>query len=355
MNKPAKVIIWILAVILAVFLVLDLIFIIFGKAIVAGQIEKTLKLKASLGSLSVRFPLTVSFKDMEIKDLIKADSISLSPSVLGFLAGKVVLNDLIIERPVITISRDAQGKLNLPVLEQKGKQPPVLMAGLRINNGRVVFSDKKISPEGYQVTVDKINVDISKVTLPPTSLYTNFKVSAVLLDREDNPAGEAGLSGWIDFGPKDMDGRLELKDIEAASLAPYLQDMIKIKRLLSARIGLSVDLKAKNNNLAAKCHIEFAPQARADKQGLSSGVPADVLSLFSNDSGSMAFDFTINTKLDQPKFNSLNMKGIIGQAAVDNIASQPAADVIEKVKNTVEQFKDIGDSFKDIFKKKKEE
>lgn len=354
MKKPAKVIIWILAAVLAVFLILDVIFLLFGKTIVSGQIEKTLKLKASLGSLTVGFPLTVSFKDLEIKDLIKADSISLSPSLLGLLAGKVVLNNLAIERPVITVSRDAQGKFNLPVLDQKGKQPPILMAGLRINNGRFIFSDKKISQEGYQVIVDKINVDISKVTLPPTSLYTNFKVSAILLDREGNPAGEAGLNGWIDFGPKDMDGRLELKDIEAASLAPYLQDMIKVKKLLSARIGFAADLKAKNNNLAAKCHVEFAPQARPDKQEPSSDIASDVLSLFSDDAGSMAFDFTINTKLDNPKLNSLNMKGIIGQAAVDNIASQPAENVIEKVKDTVEKFKDIGDSFKDIFKKKKE-
>lgn len=354
MNKPAKVIIWILGVILAVFLVLDVIFILFGKTIVAGQIEKALKLKASLGNISVRFPLTVSFKDLEIKDLIRADSISLSPSALGFLAGKVILNNLIIDRPLITLVRDADGKLNLPKLEQKGKQPPILMAGLRINNGRFIFSDKKISQEGYQVIVDKINVDISKVTLPPTSLYTNFKVSAILLDRQGNPAGEAGLNGWIDFGPKDMDGRLELKDIEAAPLAPYLQDMIKVKKLLSARIGLSADLKAKNNNLAVKCHMEFARQARPDKQDSSSDIASDVLSLFSDDAGRMAFDFTINTKLDNPKLNSLNMKGIIGQAAVDNIASQPPENVIEKVKDTVEKFKDIGDSFKDIFKKKKE-
>ena len=189
MKKPAKVIIWILGVILAVFLILDVIFILFGKTIVAGQIEKTLKLKASLGNISVRFPLTVSFKDLEIKDLIRADSISLSPSLLGFLAGKVILNNLIIERPAITLIRDADGKFNLPVLEQNGKQPPVLMAGLKISDGRLVFTDKKISQEGYQVIVDKINVDISKVTLPPTSLSTNFKVSAILLDREGNPAG----------------------------------------------------------------------------------------------------------------------------------------------------------------------
>ena len=151
-----------------------------------------------------------------------------------------------------------------------------------------------------------------------------------------------------------MDGRLELKDIEAASLAPYLQDMIKVKRLLSARIGFSADLKAKNNDLAAKCHVEFSRRAQVDKQDSSSDIASDLLSLFSDDAGKMAFDFTINTKLDNPRLNSLNMKGIIGRAAVDNIASQPAENIIDKVKDTVEQFKDIGDSFKDIFKKKKE-
>ena len=357
MKKLAKGVIWAAGIILVIFLLAAAVFATFGKAIVVSQIEKNLKVKAALGRAILSFPLSVTLDKLEIQGLLKADSVSLSPSVLGFLAGKIVLNELKIINPEITISRGNDGKLNLPQLEAKGKQPPLLLAGLKIQNGTAVFRDKKIAPEGegYRLVVKDINVSISKITFPPTSLYTNFAVSASLDDNENRPSGKALASGWIDFRPKDMDGKIKLSDIPVAALAPYLGNMFPVKRFLSAKLNFSAELKAKNNDLTAKCHAEFISEPKkVDSVEPGGDLVPDLVNLFSDTSGKITFDFTIPTKLDNPRFDLINLKGIIGQAAAHNIASQPPENVVEKVKDIAEQFKDIGKDLKDIFKKKEE-
>ena len=223
-----RIIAWLAGISFFVFLAANIIFIIFGKAIVVSQIEQNLKLKANLERISFSLPLSVSISKLEVGNLFKADSISLSPSLLGFLAGKIILNELKIIKPEITLIKDAEGNFNLPVLEAKGKQPPFLLAGLKVRAGKVIFTDKKLSPEGYKVNVDSIHIDIAKIAFPPTSLYTNFNLSAVLRSADNSPGGSFNASGWIDFGPKNMDGRVELSELDVAALAPYFQNMFPV-------------------------------------------------------------------------------------------------------------------------------
>lgn len=347
-----KVIVWLAGILFFIFLAANILFIIFGKAIVAGQIEQNLKLKANMERISFSLPLSVSIHGLEVGNLFKADSISLSPSLLGFLAGKIVLNELKIIKPEITLVKDAEGKINLPVLEAKGKQPPLLLAGLKVIEGKFTFIDKKLKPEGYKVNVDSIHIDIAKIAFPPTSLYTNFNLSAALRSADNSSGGGFKASGWIDFGPKNMDGKLELSEIDIAALAPYFQDTFPVKKILSTRLNLSADLKAKNNDLTIKCHGEIQkqtqqPEGQADRQELFS----DIVNFFSDTEGKITFDFPIHTKLDNPRFDLLNLKGLIAQTAVENIITQPPENVMDKVKGAVSEIEEFGKSLKKIFKK----
>lgn len=362
MKKMQKRITWILVIIAALYLLLNAVLLVFGKAIIISQIEKNLKTKTALESVSFGFPLSITMNKLNIDGLLKADSISVSPSILGFLAGRIVLNSLKMVRPEITLIKSAEGKLNLPRFAAKGKQPPFLLAGLKIRNGKFIFVDKKLDPDGYRVVVDNINVHISKVAFPPTSLYANFEASAVLVNgadkspEGDKPAGKALASGWIDFGPKNMDGKFELKDVEAAVLAPYYRNIVPGRKLHSAKLNFSADLKAKSNDLLVKCRLEFSNllyEKEAEEQDKEQSVDIfrEALGIFSDTSGKLTFDFSVNTKLDNPRLDLINLKGSIAQAAVQNIASQPPEDVIEKVKETAKKFKEFGKGLKDIFKK----
>ena len=288
--------------------------------------------------------------------MLKADSISVSPSILGFLAGRIVLSNLKLIRPEITLIKSAEGRLNLPRFAAKGKQPPILLAGLRIKEGKFIFVDKKLDPNGYRVAVDNINVNISRIAFPPASLYANFEASAVLVNGASQPAGQAAASGWIDFGPKNMDGKFELRDVEAAVLAPYYKNIVPGKKLYSAKLNFTADLKAKSNDLLVKCRLEFSNlvyEKEAEEQDKKQTIDifSEALGIFSDTSGKLTFDFSINTKLDNPRLDLINLKGSIAQAAAQNIASQPPEDVIEKVKETAKKFKEFGKGLKDIFKK----
>ena len=146
-NKKIIKKLFLVAVAIAlIYAILNVAFLFFAKRIAETQIEKNLKLKASIHKVTISFPLLIAMSGVEIQDLLKADSISFSPSILGFLAGKIVLNELKMIRPEITIVKNQDGKLNLPVLEQKGKQPPLLLASLKIKDGKVIFLDKKLDP-----------------------------------------------------------------------------------------------------------------------------------------------------------------------------------------------------------------
>lgn len=356
MKKLKQKLIWILIVLVALYVIANIALGVFGKAIIISQIEKNLKLKASLGRVAISFPLSINISKLEAGNLFKADSLSFSPSILGFLSGKIVLNELKIDRPEIAITKNIDGMLNLPRLESKGG-PSVLLAGLKIKNGKFIFIDKKINPQGHRVEVKDINADISRAAFPPASMYTNFRLSAALADSGGKPSGKAIASGWIDFRPKDMEGKIELKDIDGSSLSPYYQNIVAGKKLLSAKLNFTADLKSSHNDLTAQCRLEFsdvvyaAPESTEGKKEISDIIPS-ILNIFSNDSGNVVFNFTITTKLDKPRIDVVSLRGSIGQAAVENISSQPPEKVIEKVKEAAKGFEEIGKSLKEIFKNK---
>lgn len=355
MNKIPRKIIWILVVVFGIYLISNIGFIIFGKPIIISQIEKNLKTKATLDRVTLGFPLFINISGLKIEDLLGAEMISVSPSILGFLTGRIVLNNLELDSPEIAIVRNSDGSFNLPYFKSKGKQPPFLLAGLRIRDGRLTFIDKKLDSQGYRIALRDININISKVAFPPTSLYARFNASAFLADKRDEPSGRLSASGWIDFGPKNMDGRIELKDIDATAIAPYYQNIISSKKLLSAKLNFTSELKAKNNDLTAVCHAEFTDviyeKPLPSETQKSIDLIPNVLDLFSDASGNISLAFTINTKLDNPKIDLVSLKGTIAQAATQNIANQPSEKVVENVKDAVEQFKEFGKSLKDMFKK----
>lgn len=355
MKKAYKTIIWI-AVVLAIILTgLNIGFLLFGKNLVLNVIERNLKRKATLERVTIGLPLSFGIHKLNIEGLANIEDVSIKPAFLSLFAGKLVLNELNLVRPNITLEMNSDGKLNIALPQSKSKQPPVLLARLKITEGKIVFVDKKIDPAGFKVALNNINLNIAKAAFPPTSLFTRFNLLAAL--GEDK--GKISALGWVDFGPKDMEGELELKDIDLTYLAPYYQKFISEKKLSSAKLNFGSDLRAVKNNLIAKCHIEitdlaYLKEEPADKEKASVDLFPNVMELLSGQGGKIVFDFTVNTKLDNPRINMKEVSGMFAQKAAQNIATQPPDKLKANFKDVEKQFKEIGKTFKDIFKKKEE-
>ncbi|MCK9603213.1 MAG: DUF748 domain-containing protein [Candidatus Omnitrophica bacterium] len=354
--KKIKILVGVLAVILVLFFALSIVVSLHGKKFIESRIEQSLKMKVSLGKISLGFPLSVNIKNLELGNIFKADVVSFSPNLLGLMAGKVVLDGVTITRPLINLEQSPEGKLNLPQIAQKGKQPPVFLTGLTINNGKLIFTDKKISAEGYKTILEGINLKVSKVMLPPTSLNTRFNLSANFLSPDGKALGSIDTNGWIDFRPKNMDAIFQIKDLEVTHFSPYYGDFISSRKILSGKLNFTSYLKAKNNDLKAECKLLLSGLTY-EQQALPEGETKldlfkSTLDFFTDKEGNLNLEFEINTRLDKPAITRAELHKIILNAAKRNLSNQSPQELYEKVSDTVKQFKKFGKELKDIFKNK---
>ncbi len=354
MKKINKILLWVVIVFFSIFILANIAISVFARQIVVKQIDQNLKLPATLGSINIGLPFSINLNKLTVGDLFKVDRISVSPNILGFFAGKIVLSGVTLVNPLVNLVVASDGSLNLPKLEQKGKPPPVYLTALSIENGKIYFTDKKIDPSGYKITLAKLNARIAKVMLPPTSLKANFKVSLDVLNADSAKLGSAGLSGWIDFGPKDMDALLTVKDLDLVYFSPYYGNFISSRKLLSAKLNINSDLKSEKNNLNILTKFRLSNLVYAQEEGQAElpelNLAKNALDFFTDSKGNLNLEFEINTKLDKPNIKASELKKIVLKAAAKNLANQSPEELITKVNDNIEQFKAIGKALKGIFK-----
>lgn len=354
MKKKFKVIIWIFAVLLAIFLAASVWVGLYASRIIEQQLQQNLNLKSSIGKISLSAPFTITLERVEIGNLASIKKVSLSPNLIALLFGKIVIHGLNLVEPVINLEQSAQGKLNLPAFGQKGKAPAVYLASLRVENGKIIFTDRKVTPGGFQVVVTKLNIRVAKVSLPITSLATNFTISAQLLNPQGNAFGSIEFGGWLDYLAKDMDAKLELKDLDAANLSPYYGNFISTKKITSGVLNLNSLFKAQNNALRITTNLDLSKLAYEQSQELQPEFELikDSLDFFTDASGNLRLEFVIDTKLDNPALSQEKIRKIILKAAMKNLSNQPPQQLVDKVTNVINKYKDLGKELKNIFKNK---
>jgi hypothetical protein len=352
MKIKHKIILWCTGIVLVFFLVSNIVIGILAPRMIERQIQQNLKLKASVGSVSLSFPFRISLAKLEIGDLLSIKKLSFSPNLVALLFGKIVIHGLNIVEPVINLEQSVDGKLNLPVLpENKGKAPAVYLTSLRVRDGKIKFTDKKVTPDGFRMSIGKLNVRVAKVALPITSLETNFDLSAQLLSWADEPFGEVTLSGWLDYLARDLDAELEIKGLDLTRLSVYYGNFISSRKLASAKLDSVSVAKARNNdlNIATKFNLSNLTYASGESEYLDLNVVKNTLDLFTDPQGNLALEFSINTLLDKPAFSQQDIQKIILKAAAKNLTKQPPQHLMNKVNNMIDQYENIGKELKNIF------
>ncbi|MBC8436623.1 MAG: DUF748 domain-containing protein, partial [Candidatus Omnitrophica bacterium] len=282
MKKKNKIIIAIVILIITVFVALSAAVSMFGKTFLERKLSRALGIKSSIDSISLSVPLTINIRGLEIGELLQAQKISFSP-------GRLTITD-----PVVNLELSGEGKLNLPAFSRQGgapqnakknkegpksKKAPFLLTALNIKNGKFIFTDKKIMPQGYKTIIEGINIDIAKNILLPTSLKMNFSIEAEVADDRRNNLGAIDSSGWIDFGPKDMDGVLEIKELELTYFSPYYGNFLSNRKLLSAKLSTLSGLKAGDNNLEIDTHLKLHDLVYAQEKTAEKISPASTFDL----------------------------------------------------------------------------
>ena len=354
MQKKLKVLFLILAVFLAIFVILSILVAVYAPKIVEDQIQQNLKVKVSLSKINLTLPFTITLEKLEIGDFASIKRISFSPNLISLLFGKIVIHGLKIVEPVINLVQSTDGKLNLPVLEQKGPSPKIYLTSFQVQDGKIIFTDKKISAAGYQLIVEKLDISVAKVSLPILSLSTNFKISAQLATAAGKPFGNIIFSGWLDYLAKDMDAKLVVNDMDVTNFSPYYGNFISNQKLLSAKLDLTSTFKAKNDALNIITDLNLSQlvyDKSEEQQQLNLDLMKNALDLFTDTKGNLQLGFDINTRLDNPAISQDKLKSIILKAATKNLSNQSPEQLIDKVSNIIDQYKGYGKGLKAIFSK----
>jgi hypothetical protein len=357
MKRIIKFIFFIIITAILILFILNLILSLFINKLVVGQLEKSLNVPISLKRASIALPLLINLDGLKIGDLFSSERVSVSPNILGLMSGRVVLNSITLINPVITLEQSRIGKFNVPEVLEDKNPPALYIMRLLVKDGRFVFIDKKTDPKGFKVTLSRVNMDISKVMLPITSLKANFKITADVLKGLAGKIGEVSLLGWVDFGSKDMDATLTLKDLDASYFYPYYGNFLSERKVTFAKLNLKVKAEGEDNDLNISTNLRLSDLVyEEDKEGSSDALRLDfakkALDFFTDEDGNIILDFYIKIKLDKPNISQEEIKKIILKAAAKNIASQEPENLIKKVNENIRQFKDFGKEMQKVFKGK---
>jgi len=349
----------------------------FAKPVIEAQIEKQLGIEAEISSVSLTLPLAIEINNFILKDIAAIKKIRISPSIIGFLAGKIVLNNVSVIKPELTIERKKDGTFNIPQIKQTGKSQ-VIAAGISIKDGRILVRDKKVSEEVFSFEVKNLNAYIRKASLLPYPLKIEYDISADILSRPGIENAVIAGKGWIDWTNKDMLGDLNISGIDAMLFAPYFRNFVaKPEQLGQAKASFGADLSAENNDLLVKCRLlinnlsaKKETGEQAAEKSIAESLQTAALELLKTPADEIVIDFEIRTKLDRPRMDKMALKGAVFQPIIQKAIEKPeelkdtieglGEQIKEKIKNIdkedmqelKEKGKEIEDAFKAIFKKK---
>ena len=186
---------------------------------------------------------------------LTADGMALHP-------GAVSVEKMRIDRPEIRLTRDDTGALNLPPMLQQlvpnTSASWLRFTGMEVNDGRVLFFDKAVSP-ATQFEADTVTARIE------VSGSTGSTVASVQ-GRLAAPAGGEFDVEWLwNHGNRDTEFAITANGVALPALSPYTPAIVG-RALVGGRLDLDFDIKRADGRTAAELFLttedlELAPPA----------------------------------------------------------------------------------------------
>jgi len=261
-----------------------------------------------------------------------AASVSVSPSILGLVTGKIIIYSIEVVKPEISYTNPAPQQpaaevdaspvpaepqpvqaqpVTVPVTVQP-KFPSLIFHHLRIVDGVFVYVDQGVSPEtdGISITATNLNVTVTNAYQFPREIVTKFVLSADVPWKDSPEKGTVKLDGWMNYDRKDMRAILDVKDIDALYLYPYYSGWFSLDKanIQKAKLTFTSNVTGLNNDVTAACHLELTELSFKDRepdaeQSRSERLAQKVLQFFqAMNNGKVQLNFTIKTKMDSPEF-----------------------------------------------------
>lgn len=233
------------------------------KAVVVPLAEQALNRKVTLGEIRVGLFSGIELQALTVDDraggerLLSADLVRLRFQWLPLLAGRVVIDEVLLERPRIRLGRDAAGTLTIADLlgaaaggqqraaggESGDSAITLLVSELRVSDGQLLFTDLRPDPAApTRIEVTSVQAQLSGLTFDgrvPLQLRAVLNGAPLAID------GAIGL--------KDKIGKvaIDLQKLDLPAFEPYFRDRLP-GRLGAGHASLQAEVERSPQHLAAR-------------------------------------------------------------------------------------------------------
>ena len=232
---------------------------------IVAQVKSALKrdLRYQSAQFSLRYGLSFSFEGVAIKekdgtgDLVTAERLTISIALLPLLQRELALSRMHLVRPVLQLSRNREGVLNVADLfTGPSTGAPPAIKGVELKKARIRFTDLALSNTPIVTELSETDLYLSRLA---RGKECDFKISGELASRSGPvPVFLAGVARIPGAGEPmsaiELTGRVRTGPIEAAQFWPYYSRFVPFKSLSGA---LAVEASFKGRPAAFKSKGEF--------------------------------------------------------------------------------------------------
>jgi len=175
--------------------------------------------------------ITISEKN-SARDLLTIDRLSFNLALLPLLKREVHLRGVVVDRPVLLLSRDRQGLLNISDLFSGAPSAYQLqLASISVRNGLLRFTDHQIDAKGFTTVMEKLELQLENLNRGETAA---LKLSAMIPESSGDAA--VSIAGKMHL-PKaaepltaaQLDLSLSAEKFDPWYFRPYFGDKLPIK------------------------------------------------------------------------------------------------------------------------------
>lgn len=177
------------------------------KGQILAEVEKVLNRKVTYrtGDISLRFGPAFTFSGVTIAErdgqsvFATADRLSFRLGLLPLLRKRVVIRQMVVERPNVRIIRNTDGTFNISdLLEEKKESVTLRFRGIRIADGSITLADHAAVKEGIVTSLEKMELSIDRLT---RGRDTDLELSTTIVEGKNRST--LSVSGTAKLAPKD--------------------------------------------------------------------------------------------------------------------------------------------------------
>jgi hypothetical protein len=193
-----------------------------------------------------------------------------------------------------------------PAVPPADGAPPrdtVLIGRIVLHGGTLAFFDASLGRAPHEIRLTGVEAELGDLALPSMSTRSQVRLTgAVQPARAGAAAGHLQIEGWLVAGTRDSSLRTRLRGMDLVALQPYLVRAADTA-VRGGTIDLELDSTVDAGRLRAPGRIAIAGLQLAPGSRFM-GVPREaVVRLLENRAGRIELAFTLDGRLDDPRFS----------------------------------------------------